>query len=199
MKKNITICLAALFLLSVFTEVLPKDQDVKEHKRFASIRGVDFEPMELTKVNPYLMMPVPRPWEKHYLESKNGDKIFIVSDLNPRFALSIMFSIIPDTRSSYEDIVKKSRKEDFGKEKIKNIKIIEEADQTGADKKELSFGANIVTGNTLIGYYYFKDIKSTIKVHTNIVFVDPFEDEEWNFIIMTVMKMMLEIERYNYR
>ncbi|MFW5861397.1 MAG: hypothetical protein ACOCWZ_04025 [Spirochaetota bacterium] len=197
MKKYITICLAALFLLSVFTEVLPGDQEAKAHKTFKTIRGVDFEPMERTKVNPYLMMPVPRPWKKHYLESKNGDKIFIVSDLNPRFALSIMFSVIPDTRSSYEDIVKKSRKADFGKEKIKNIEFIKEVDQTGADKKELLFGANIVSGNTVAAYYYFKDIKSTIKVHTNIVFVDPFEDEEWKFIIKTVLRMMLEIERYN--
>jgi len=196
MKKIYYSFLIITILLSLLTDVFSQNNAKDKSKTYKSIRGVEFEPMEYKRVNKYFAMFVPKTWEMVALGSKEKGYSLIVQDLNPEFSLSIMFTIIPDSKMNYEQVINNSKEMDFGKGEIKDLDFINKYDKSNANKKKLLQGSNLVSGDSIVTYYYFNDIKSTIKVNANVIYTTPFKKEELNFILNTVFGMIFSIERF---
>ncbi len=188
MKKVILILLCFGFCSSIYAE-----HNVK------TIRGVEFEPRTPVMVADFLSIDIPKNWDKETLSFKDNAKniSYIFSKRNPEFAPSIMIFFEDDDGSNYYKIKSKYYNRIYGdkvtdvKEQIEIAKYMDKS----ADKKTVLYGSNFISGTAFLCLLHYGQEKKTVVVSYNLVFVNKFSTEDWNYITTNSLYILTSIHK----
>lgn len=190
------IAVHSLFAAIAVTVSLP----AQEMDPGRSIRGIAFQPSESHTVAGAVSIEVPRACRKaETIHQKEKYPItFFVADCGgrvPCFTLSVAVMVIPASLRSYEDIIVKSEREDFGKGERKPLPArFIQTGANGASKTAILTGSSYALGNHIVGYYYNEERKITSKVLIGLSYVEKFTDDEWSHILVSSIGILRSVK-----
>ena len=164
------------------------------------IRGISFTPMVPQIVQGTVRLDIP--FSCLRINTEHNKEKFPITFFGadclgkvPCFSLSFTVMIIPDTLRGYEEIVAKSKKEDFGAGRFDELpkELIARSD-SGAAKTSLIFGNHLLSGNNVIGYYYNREKKITAKVVAGLVYMEKFSPEEWQYVLFKTFQILKSVK-----
>ena len=190
------IAVHSLFIAIVFAVSLP----AQEMDPARNIRGISFQPSESHTVANAVSIEVPRACKKmETIHRKEKYPIsFFTADCGgrvPCFTLSVAVMVIPASLRSYEDIIVKSEREDFGKGERKPLPArFIQTGANGASKTAILTGNSYALGNHIVGYYYNDEKKITSKVLIGLSYVEKFTDDEWRHILVSSIGILRSVK-----
>jgi len=164
------------------------------------IRGIDFSPMVPQIVQGTVRLDIPFSCRRidTYHQKEKYPITFFRADCpgkTPCFSLSFTVMLIPDALRGYEEIVSKSKKEDFGSGKFDELPedLIASSD-SGAGKTSLIFGNHIISGNNVVGFYYNREKKLTSKIIVGLVYMESFSKEDWQYVLTKSFQVLKSVQ-----
>jgi hypothetical protein len=190
--------MAIITILILFCAALSSLADEVTAER--DVRGISFTPMVPQIVQGTVKLDIPFSCQR--LNSMHQKEKYPITFFqahcpgkNPCLSINIMVMLIADSIRPYDEIKKKSEKEDFGAEGGKVFpEFLIESKESGADKTAMLVGSSFAMGTHIIGYYYSNEKKITSKVIVGLIYGEKMSDDEWQYVLAKSIQILRSVK-----